>query len=50
LYKIKILDKAETDIEIGMKFYESQSNGLGAYFLNTILSDIESLHIYGGIH
>ncbi|OHD96773.1 MAG: hypothetical protein A3E21_03355 [Sulfurimonas sp. RIFCSPHIGHO2_12_FULL_36_9] len=48
--KIEILDEAEKDIAIGVHFYESQSEGLGKYFLNSIFSDIESLHIYGGIH
>jgi hypothetical protein len=47
---IKILDEAEKDIAIGISFYESQKDGLGRYFLDSILSDIESLHIYAGIH
>ena len=47
---IEILDEAEKDIAIGISFYESQNNGLGKYFLNSILADIESLHIYAGIH
>ncbi len=48
--KIKILDKAEEDIAIAVSFYESQSKGLGKYFLDSIISDIESLYIYAGIH
>ena len=47
---IKILDAAEKDIAIGISFYESQKEGLGKYFLSSILADIESLHIYAGIH
>jgi len=47
---IQILDEAEKDIAIGISFYESQKEGLGKYFLNSILADIESLHIYAGIH
>lgn len=50
LYKIKILDSAENDIKNGINFYESQTAGLGSYFLDSILSDIESLYIYVGIH
>ena len=42
---IEILSNAETDIAIGISFYESQNQGLGKYFLDSILSDIESLHI-----
>lgn len=48
--KIKILDEAKDDIAIGIKFYESQSYGLGGYFLDSIMSDIKSLHLYCGIH
>lgn len=48
--KIKILNEAEKDIALGIDFYESQKDGLGKYFLDSILSDIESLHIYAGVH
>jgi len=48
--KIEILDEAEKDIATAVFFYESQSEGLGKYFLDSIFSDIESLHIYAGIH
>ena len=47
---IEILSDAENDIAIGISFYEVQNKGLGKYFLDSILSDIESLHIYAGIH
>jgi hypothetical protein len=48
--KIEILDEAEQDLVIGFSFYERQSTGLGQYFLDSIFADIESLHIYAGIH
>jgi len=48
--KIKVLDDAEADMLQAIHFYEKQSAGLGNYFLDTIMSDIESLHIYAGIH
>lgn len=47
---IVILSDAEIDIATAISFYEAQSQGLGKYFLDSILSDIESLHIYFGIH
>ena len=47
---IQILDVAERDIIEGHCFYEKQSPGLGQYFLDTIYADIESLHLYFGIH
>ena len=48
--KIEILYEAEKDIVNGISFYESQKENLGNYFLDSIFSDIESLHIYAGIH
>lgn len=48
--KIEIIDSAEKDLIDGFKFYENQSRGLGDYFLDSLFSDIESLHLYAGIH
>jgi plasmid stabilization system protein ParE len=48
--KIRILDSAEEDLRDGYLFYESQDNGVGEYFLDSIFSDIESLRLYAGIH
>jgi len=48
--KIEILDEAEKDLIDGFAFYERQTIGLGDYFLDSIFSDVESLHIYAGIH
>ena len=47
---IKILSDAETDLEDGKNFYEQQQRGIGDYFWHCLLSDIESLLIYGGVH
>jgi len=47
---IKILDEAQEDILKGTLFYESQQYGAGDYFLDSISSDIGSLHLYAGIH
>lgn len=33
-----------------MDFYEKQQQGLGDYFVDSIIADIESLHLYAGIH
>jgi hypothetical protein len=48
--KVRILDEAERDLLDGSRFYESQQEGLGDYFLDSLFSDIESLQLYGGIH
>ena len=47
---IKILDDAKDDILSSTLFYESQQDGAGDYFLESISSDIESLHLFAGIH
>jgi len=31
-------------------FYESQKEGIGDYFWDSLILDIESLIIYGGVH
>jgi hypothetical protein len=48
--RIELLNSAEKDLLDGFKFYERQSKGLGNYFLESLFSDIDSLHIYAGIH
>jgi hypothetical protein len=48
--KIRILDEAISDLRLGAQFYEDQGAGLGTYFLDTLFSDIESLHLYAGVH
>jgi plasmid stabilization system protein ParE len=48
--KLRILDLAEADILLAIRFYERQSVGVGQYFLSAISSDIESLRLYAGIH
>ena len=48
--QVKILSVAERDLEEGFRFYESQSPGLGTYFLDSLFSDIDSLAFFGGIH
>ena len=48
--KIEILGSAEADLKAGYAFYESQGTGLGDYFLDSLSSDIDSLHLFAGIH
>lgn len=47
---IVALEEVKIDLEIGQNFYEKQNLGLGNYFKDSIISDIESLWLYGGIH
>lgn len=48
--KIEILSIALVDIRFGQHFYEQQQEGLGAYFLDSLFSDIDALLLYAGIH
>jgi len=47
---LKILRKAREDLRLGIQFYNRQEKGLGSYFYDSLISDIESLQIYAGIH
>jgi hypothetical protein len=48
--RIEILDEAQQDLTDGFRFYENQRAGLGDYFLDSLFSDVDSLHLYAGIH
>lgn len=48
--KIEILSIALVDIQTGQHFYEQQQERLGAYFLDSLFSDIDALLQYAGIH
>ncbi len=48
--RIEILDEAQEDLIAGFRFYENQEIGLGAYFLDSLYSDIDSLLLHGGSH
>jgi hypothetical protein len=39
--KLRLLSLAHDDLLAGKVFYEKQQAGLGAYFLDTLFSDIE---------
>ena len=48
--KIGISSDAEKDLSDGYWFYERQHPGLGDYFRACLISDIESLVYFAGIH
>ena len=45
-----VLSDAAEDLEFGKAFYDSQEKGIGDYFVDSLLSDIESLRSFHGIH
>ena len=47
---VVVLDDAAEDLAGGIAFYEAQEPGVGQYFFDSLLSDIDSLQLYAGIH
>jgi plasmid stabilization system protein ParE len=47
---LRVLDLAEADLLAGFRFYQRRSRGVGWYFLDSLAAEIESLHLYAGIH
>lgn len=48
--RIQILSDAEKDLVEGREFYDKQGENIGDYFWDSLLSDIESLVFFAGIH
>ncbi|MCQ2368073.1 MAG: type II toxin-antitoxin system RelE/ParE family toxin [Kiritimatiellae bacterium] len=48
--RVKFSKSAHLDIVDGWHFYNSQQEGLGDYFSDTIYSEAGSLALYAGIH
>ncbi len=48
--KIRVLGSARRTVADGIRFYERQEAGLGAYFFNSIMSDLRSLSVHAGVH
>ena len=48
--RVIVLADAAEDIETARDFYEAQETGVGEYCVDSLLSDIESLGLFSGIH
>ena len=48
--RVRILTSAFNDLAAGREFYERQGEGVGAYFFDSLFSEIDSLSVFGGIH
>ena len=48
--EVVVLADAAVDLDLGKCFYDNQGVGIGNYFIDTLLADIESLRLYAGIH
>jgi len=47
---VRILESALEDLDRGRRFYDRQRQGLGAYFLESLFAEVDSLAVFGGIH
>jgi hypothetical protein len=45
-----ILKEVADDLNDGKAFYDKRESGVGVYFWDSLLADIESLVLYAGIH
>jgi len=48
--EVFILEEAFDDLSQGKAFYDLQEAAVGDYFWDCLITDIESLIIYAGIH
>jgi hypothetical protein len=44
------LRAAAEDLDAGKAFYDASEPGVGLYFVDSLVSEIESLQILGGVH
>jgi len=49
-YALFLTELAQKDIYDSEKFYETQSPNLGIYFYDNIITDLDALQFYAGIH
>jgi plasmid stabilization system protein ParE len=47
---VVVLAEAAEDLEEARRFYDAREVGVGAYFVTSLLADIESLALHHGIH
>ncbi len=48
--QVIVLEEAVEDIERGRAFYDRQESGVGSYFADSIIAEIEGLGLLHGIH
>ena len=47
---VVVLEEAVEDLAAGRTFYDQRESGVGDYFWDSLIADIESLYIFAGIH
>ncbi len=48
--EVYLLNDAVQDLEEGRHFYNKKEDGVGGFFFDSLISDLESLRFYAGIH
>jgi len=48
--EVIVSDEAFHDLEAARSFYDSRENGLGEYFIDSMIADLDSLIFFAGIH
>jgi hypothetical protein len=47
---VYVMEEAVDDLNEGRSFYDLQETGVGDYFWDSLIADMESLIIYAGVH
>jgi len=47
---VQISDDAESDLADGVAFYDQHGLEVGDHFRDSILADLQSLSVFGGVH
>jgi hypothetical protein len=50
MQNIRLTEEARQDLLSGKAFYDGLQPGVGSWFFDSLISDIESLCIYAGVH
>ncbi len=48
--EVHVLREAVADLENGRLFYDKNEKGVGDYFYDSLISDLEALRFFAGIH
>ncbi len=49
-FALSLSTLAQEDMNFSYDFYENQSQNLGTHFYDTLISDLDALRFYAGIH
>jgi hypothetical protein len=48
--EVVVSDESIADLDEGKAYYDARELGVGEYFIDSLLADLESLAFYAGIH